>query len=61
MLEEHLFLFGGLFSHPKSSKCGEFIDILCFPDTSHTTEFDKLSLPEGHFGALGEVSDIEGS
>ena len=30
------------------------------PDTSDTTEFNKLSLPDTHFGALGEASEIEG-
>ena len=30
-------------------------------DTSNTNEFDILSLPENHFGALGAVSETEGS
>ena len=30
-------------------------------DTLNIIEIDKMSLPEAHFGALGEVSDIEGS
>ena len=41
------------------------MSIICqlfvLPDTSNTTEFDGLSLPEANFGALGEVSETEGS
>ena len=41
MLQEHLFLCGASFSHPKSSKCDEFIDILSTFWASRHVKYDR--------------------
>ena len=41
MLEKHLFLCGASFSHPKSNKCDEFINILLTFWASRHVKYDR--------------------